>query len=115
MTEQTQPINMEAFRQEMRDQDLEELVDELIEAFLTDAPGRWDALEAAVESAEPEGVRAAAHAYKSAAATMRADGLAELLYRTEAAAREGDVAEPAVLLPDIRREHQAVLAQLQEG
>ena len=107
------PIDMDAFRQDMREQDLEELVDELIEAFVGDAPSRFEALQAAVESAEADNISSAAHAYKSAAATMRAVRLADLLQQTETAARDGDVAGPAKLLRQLKMEHEAVLAHLQ--
>lgn len=115
MTEEELPISLEAFRAEMREQDLEELVDELIGAFLNDAPGRLEALQTAVESGSATDVSAAAHAYKSAAATMRADALAELLYQAESAGREGDVARSAELLPEIHRMHEGVLAQLRNA
>lgn len=115
MTKEELPISLEAFRTEMREQDLEELVDELIEAFLNDAPGRFDALQNAVESGSATDVRAAAHAYKSAAATMRADALAGLLCEAETAGREGDLARSADLLPEIRRMHEGVLTQLRNA
>jgi len=108
-------IDMEAFRLEMREQDLEELVDELVETFAADAPSRFDALEAAIQSAAADTIRTAAHAYKSAAATMRAVRLADLLQQTEAAARNGDVTRPAELLAKLRTEHEAVLAQLRQA
>lgn len=106
------PIDMDAFRQDMREQDLEELVDELIETFVGDAPSRFEALQAAVESAEAASIRTAAHAYKSAAATMQAVRLADLLQQTETAATDGDVAKAQELLPRLRSEHEALMEQL---
>jgi len=105
-------IDMAAFRQDMREQDLEELVDELVEAFVGDAPARFEAVATAIQSAEADSIRTTAHAYKSAAATMRAVRLADLLRQTEAAARDGDVGRAAELLPQLQTEHEAVLAQL---
>jgi HPt (histidine-containing phosphotransfer) domain-containing protein len=105
-------IDMAAFRQDMREQDLEELVDELVEAFVEDAPARFDAVTTAIQSAEADSIRTTAHAYKSAAATTRAFRLADLLQQTEAAARDGDVGRAAELLPQLKTEHEAALAQL---
>ena len=112
--EQGLPIDLDDFRREMREQDLEELVEEIVDAFVEDAPGRMEALNAAVSSSEADTIRSAAHAYKSAAATMRANRLAELLQQTEAAAREGNVSTPAELLPQVQQEHDAAMAQLQQ-
>ena len=106
------PVDLDGFRQDMKDQDLEDLVDELVETFVGDAPARMDALQTAVDSGDPETIRCSAHAYKSAATTMRASRLAGLLQETEAAAREGDPARPIELLPQVQTEHEAVLAQL---
>jgi HPt (histidine-containing phosphotransfer) domain-containing protein len=106
------PIDMDAFRRDMQEQDLEDLIDELIEAFVGDASSRFDALQAAVESADAEDIRSAAHAYKSAATTMQAHRLANLLQQTENAGHEGNVAKAVELLPALKSEHEAVLAQL---
>ena len=106
---------MDAFRQDMKEQDLEELTDELIEAFIGDASSRFDALQAAVESVDANSIRTAAHAYKSAAATMRAVRLADLLQQAETAAHDGDVAKAVGLLPLLKTEHEAVLAQLEQA
>jgi HPt (histidine-containing phosphotransfer) domain-containing protein len=106
------PIDMDAFRQDMKDQDLEDLIDDLIEAFVGDASSRFDALQAAVESVDANGILTAAHAYKSAAATMQAVRLADLLQQTETAAHDGDVTKAVELLPLLKTEHEAVLAQL---
>jgi len=105
-------IDIAAFRQDMREQDLEELVDELVEAFVGDAPARFEAIATAILAAEADSIRTTAHAYKSAAATMQAVRLADLLQQTEAAARDGNVGRAAELLPQLKTEHEAVLAQL---
>lgn len=109
------PIDIDAFRREMREQDLEDLVDELIETFLGDAPSRIEAFCTAVASAEATSIRSAAHAYKSAAGTMRATCLSKLLQQAEEAARDGDVTRPTELLDQIRQEHEAVLAHLRSA
>ena len=63
------------------------------------------------DSAEP--IQRAAHAFKSAAATIGARALATLLEQIEAAARDGDVAEARDKLESVRAEASAALAYLQ--
>lgn len=106
------PIDLEAFRQSMKDQDLEDLVDELVVTFAKDAPVRLDALQTAIDSGDTDAIKSSAHAYKSAAVTMRAVRLASLLQETEIAAHEGDAGRPIDLLPQVKAEHEAVLMQL---
>ena len=106
------PINMGEFRLAMREADLEDIIDDLIEAFVQDAPGRFEAIEAAIGSGDPEQIRFAAHAYKSSAATMHAHQLAGLLRLTELAGREGDADRAVELLPQLQEAHHATLEQL---
>src|SRR5204863_6843903 len=61
-------------------------------------------------SAEP--IQRAAHAFKSAAATIGARGLAALLDQIEGAAREGDVSRAREAMERVRREAQAALDYL---
>ena len=69
-------------------------------------------LEKAVSEGRADGIRQAAHAFKSAAGTIRATVLASLLEGMERAAKEGDAAEAARRLPDVKRAHAAAMAQL---
>ena len=55
-------IDLEGFRQGLEEHGLADLVDELIETFLQDAPSRFDALEAAIVAEDAEQIRRAAHA-----------------------------------------------------
>jgi HPt (histidine-containing phosphotransfer) domain-containing protein len=106
------PIDISHFRREMAEAELEDIVDELVEAFLEDAPGRMVAIETAVGSARTDDIRFAAHAYKSGAASMYAKRLADLLCQLESAGSEGDSGRAAELLPVVRAEHDATLALL---
>lgn len=106
-------IDFDGFRRQMRANDLEDLIDELIETFLKDAPARFEALEAAINASDPVQIRHAAHAYRSAAATMHALRLVEVLSEIEAAGRADDTIDPVQLLSSLRREHDSVLTQLQ--
>ena len=51
----------------------------------------------------------AAHAYKSAAATIRAKNLAELLNQIERAGSSGDVRQARELIDQVRSESDSVL------
>ena len=107
-------IDLEAFRRQMEEMDVGEMVEELLETFAQDAPERLAAIEVALSDGDAEEIRAAAHAYKSAAATIHAEGLAGLLRDMERAGRDGDVERARQLFTDLHSENSAVLAQLQQ-
>ena len=90
----------------------EDAVNRMLEVYGEDAPRRMAALEQAVGAGEAEEIRQAAHAYKSAAGTIRAVALASLLDRMERAAKQGDTDGAAQHLADVRRAHEAALAHL---
>jgi HPt (histidine-containing phosphotransfer) domain-containing protein len=73
-----------------------------------------DALEAALIASDSSEIRMAAHAFKSAASTVRATDLAELLNQVEHAGASGDMVQAAALIPQVRAEHDAVMSFLQE-
>ncbi len=100
------------FRRAMAEAELEDIIDELVEAFLEDAPIRMGAIQSAVEASAPEEVRSSAHAYKSAAASMGATQLAELLRQLEVSGAEGDSSRSASLLIAARAAHDTVVARL---
>jgi CheY-like chemotaxis protein len=108
------PIDLEAFRRQMEEMDVGEMVEELLETFTQDAPDRFAAIDAALGDGNAGEIRAAAHAYKSAAATIHADGLAGLLREMERAGRDEDVERARRLFTDLQIENSAVLAQLQQ-
>jgi HPt (histidine-containing phosphotransfer) domain-containing protein len=108
------PFEVAEFRKAMAEAELEDIIDELVEAFLEDAPARMSAIETAVAVTAAEEIRYAAHAYKSSAASMGAKQLADLLRQLELAGSEGDSARAAALLPEVLDAHESVVVQLTE-
>ncbi len=106
------PVDVEGFRRSMREAGIEDAVPEMLRVFLDDAPTRLQALAEAVEAGEPNSIREAAHAYKSAARTMLARGLSDLLQEVEDAGRGGDTATARMLIDGVREESDAVMAYL---
>jgi PAS domain S-box-containing protein len=106
------PLDVDALRSMMREAGAEDAVERMLEVYGEDAPVRMAALERAVSEGEAHGIRQAAHAFKSAAGTIRATALASLLERVELAAKQGDADEAARHLPDVKRAHEAALAHL---
>ena len=109
------PVDLTAFRRAMREAGIEETVGTILGVFCEDAPERMAALETSLASADASDIRMAAHAYKSAAATIRAVNLAEMLNQVELAGESGQVSQAEELIPRVRAEHEALLAYLQEA
>jgi len=107
------PVDVEAFRRIMEEAGAAEAVDGILATFVQTLPQRLDALTAATGGDSAEPIQRAAHAFKSAAATIGARALATLLEQIEAAARDGDVAGARDKLESVRTEASAALAYLQ--
>lgn len=105
------PLDLAGLRREMKESGLDDLADDLINTFAQDAPRCLGTLEAAIRAADPDAIHRAAHPFRSAAATVHAHRLAALLLEIETAGRTGNAAAASDLLPRLRREHEAVLAQ----
>jgi two-component system, sensor histidine kinase and response regulator len=84
-------IDLEGFRQTLRDAGAEEAVDTILDTFLEQVPERLATLSVAVLAGEADGIMRSAHALRGASATIGAAPLAELLEHMEHAAREGKV------------------------
>lgn len=69
----------------------EDLINELIDAFLDDAPRMIAAMQAGLEARDVESVRRNAHSMKSNAETFGATALAVVAREVEALARAGDL------------------------
>lgn len=108
------PFEVEHLRRTLAEAELEDIIGELVGAFLDDAPSRMDAINTAVAAGTCDLVKASAHAYKSAAASMGAKQLAELLRQLEEAGAQGDSVRAATLLPLIRNAHDSVVTPLRE-
>jgi PAS domain S-box-containing protein len=105
-------VDLGGLRQALREAGAEDVVGDLIRTFLDDCPGRITAIDEAMAAGDPVGIERAAHAYKSAAGAIRAGSLADLLARLEAAGRERDVNRARPIAPEVRRAHEAVVAEL---
>jgi PAS domain S-box-containing protein len=86
--------------------------DELVEIFLRDAPAMVAALRSAVEKAEADHARRAAHTLKSNSQLFGATRLAELCRELEATARSGALAGAGELATAIDAEYARVDAAL---
>lgn len=107
--ERSSPVDLAALRQSMRAAGIEAALDGILDLYVREVPRRLTAIESGVELRDAERIRRAAHAYRSAAGTISASALGDLLERMEQAGRTGDVDTAAWLLPRVRAEHEAVL------
>ena len=101
------PVDVAAFRRTMEEAGAAEAVDGILATFVQTLPQRLDALAAATGGAAAEPIQRAAHAFKSAAATIGARALAALLEQIEGAARDGDVAGARDAMERVRSEAHA--------
>lgn len=104
-----EPVNLAEFRRVMREAGIEATVPKILQVFREDAPGRMADLEAAVAARDGGEIRMAAHAFKSAATTIRAENLAALLSEIERSGKSGDVYHAAELLGQTRTEAESVI------
>jgi signal transduction histidine kinase/DNA-binding response OmpR family regulator len=106
------PVDLEAFRAGLREAGVEDMAEAVLATFRAEAPGRMANLETAVAAGDAAAAGRAAHAYKSAAGSIRAAVLADLLARTEAAGKSNALATIAELLPRVRQAHEATVNYL---
>ena len=97
----------------MREAGVEDIVDSMLSLFMGDAPGRLDAIRASCSQGDGPATGAAAHAFKSAAGTIFAMPLFELLRAMEFAGKNHDVERCRSLLPDVTIEYEAVMGFLE--
>ena len=109
------PVDLEGLRLELAEVGAEEILGELVDTFVNDAPRRVEAIDSALKSGDGEQIRIAAHAYKSAAGTMRARELAALLLDLEMAGSSADVEKAMALQAVIRDAHERALAFLSDA
>ncbi|MEO8257565.1 MAG: response regulator [Acidobacteriota bacterium] len=106
------PVDLEEFLTVLREGGIEEAMDDIISEFIKDAPLRLAAIEEAAAKKDCKAIERAAHAFKSAAGTIRATGLAAVLRETEAAGKSGDLTGAIALLQQVRFEYAAAMAYL---
>ncbi len=110
---ESQPaIDVGAFRAGLKEAGVEDAAPAILAQFQTDAPGRLTALHAALTHGTSNEITSAAHAYKSAARTVHAKGLADALQRIELAGNVGDAGAARAETTEVTRLHDAVLAAL---
>ena len=112
------PVDVDAFRREMRAAGVEEAVDGILDTFLQSAAERIAALTVALAAGEATEIKHAAHAFKSSAGTIGAKGLAAVLQEVETAGAAGDVAQARTLGHRFAQESAAAieyLRQVREG
>src|SRR5207244_11092254 len=86
------PVDHAPCRSTMREAGAEAAVDGILATFASSLPQRLEALAEAIRGGVAEPIERAAHAFRSAAATIGAHRLAQLLEQIEAGARSGGVA-----------------------
>ncbi len=107
-------VDVEAFRETMREAGIEFIVDQTIDTFLREGPERMTALRAAYESADSRGIASAAHALKGSSGSLHAHRVARIFGEIEAAGKAGDLAGAGALRDAVEREWSAVVAQLEQ-
>lgn len=96
----------------LQDDGQPDVVTELIDVFLEDLPSRVESLGSAVHRAEPDELRAAAHALKGSAASIGAVRLAALCGALEAIGQAGATDGASALLEPVRVETERVTLAL---
>jgi CheY-like chemotaxis protein len=109
------PVDLDQFRQTMREAGAEEAVDGILDTFLDAAPQRLAELSAAGARDDGAAIAAAAHAFKSAAGSIGARALASRLDEAEQAARAGDVTSARACVAAARIEAETVIAYLKRA
>ena len=109
------PVDLEAFRSEMRAAGVEEAVDGILDTFVQSSSERITALSDALTSGDAHAIKRAAHAFKSSAGTIGAKRLAALLQEFEALAEAGDVAKARALAARFTDESAAVTAYVRRA
>ena len=87
----------------------ENLVQELVEIFLTDTPPRMAHIAAAVKGSDAKALASYAHALKGGSANMGADLLASVCAKMEHFGRTNAMDEAAQMLPEVEVEFQRTL------
>jgi two-component system, sensor histidine kinase and response regulator len=112
------PVDLEGFKTSLRDAGAGKAIGSILDAFLSQVPGRLATLEAAADSGNADAITRAAHVLRGAAGTIGAGQLAGLLQHVETAAQDGNVgqargslelvlSEAAVVLEYVRRDRHA--------
>ncbi|HBE18626.1 MAG TPA: hypothetical protein DEG17_00190 [Cyanobacteria bacterium UBA11149] len=103
---------LEGFK-EIAGDDFDELLVELIDSYLEDAPPRLESISNAIEVKNAKVLQHSAHALKSASLTIGAKLLAQICSELETIARQGTTVGTSSLLLQLNTEYERVVAALQ--
>ena len=81
-----------------------DLIAEVVQIFLHDAPVTFSLAERAIAHADPKALESSAHRLKGSLSTMGAAAASEVAYRLESMGREGTLAGAAEVCEELRHE-----------
>ncbi len=110
--EVTVPVALDEFFHMMREAGVADKADETLAVYLRDTPTRMNLLESAIRHADSVQVESISHSLRSAAGSIHAQALAELLEQMEKAGKSGDLEGGARLMKEIHEKYAAVQAAL---
>ena len=108
------PVDLEGFKSSLRDAGAAKAIGSILDAFLSQVPGRLATLEAAAAKGNPGDITRAAHVLRGAAGTIGARQLAKLLEHVETAAQDGNVGQARGQLERVLVEAATVVAYVQQ-
>ena len=108
------PVDLDGFRETMREAGVEEIVEEMLEVYVQEAQVIYANLSSAILTGDADGVRFNAHSLKSPSGNIWATRLAGMLAEVEIAARDSDMAKATELFELVKPEYQSVMAFLAE-
>jgi PAS domain S-box-containing protein len=109
-------VDLDGFRADLAVGGIEDMESMILDTFVQDAPKKMRDLNTALSRSDVDGVRKAAHAYKSAAGTIHAGALQRLLEELEQAAADDRHEEVlAKLASQVGACHDETLAYLANG
>lgn len=109
----TWTFNRRAVLEQLDDDD--DLLSDVVEQFLADAPAALAAIDAAIDAVDGEALAAAAHSLKGAAGYLGADVLCRAAERLESLGRTGRAAEAAHAHREFSTIAEHVLTRLREA
>ncbi|TVR92741.1 MAG: Hpt domain-containing protein [Spirochaetaceae bacterium] len=91
-----------------------DIIQEIIDIFLEEAPERLKALQSAFETGSYDGVDRVAHSLANTSGTLKAEVTLDLSRAVENAVRSGNEGEVATLLPQLIESLTEVIAKVRE-
>lgn len=105
-----QPVDLVKLRQRFDEDD--ELLAEIFEVFVAEAPQRRSGIEGALAVGDMGQLTRLSHALKGVAATMFAEELRQVAYALEVAARDGEKERATGLVPRVLQQLERTSAYL---